>query len=78
MRCLALAGRILAHAQKGFSRWRMEGVFNPGTKAENQEGPANSPSEDPFQHSQGAIGNLHLRWLLGGLLLGIEPRSIRH
>ena len=78
MRCLALASRILAHAQKGFSRWRMEGVFNPGTKAENQEGPANSPSEDPFQHSQGAIGSLRLRWLLGSLPLGIEPRHIRH
>ena len=52
MRCLALASRILAHAQKGFSRWRMEGVFNPGTKAENQEGPANSPSDDPFQQSR--------------------------
>ena len=68
MRCLALAGRILAHAQKGFSRWRMEGVFNPGTKAENQEGPENSCSDDPLQHSHGAIGSLRLSWLLGGLL----------
>ena len=50
----------------------MEGVFNPGTKAENQEGPANSRSDDLFQHSQGAIGSLRLRWLLGSLRLGIR------
>ena len=56
----------------------MEGVFNPGTKAENQEGPVNSPSDDPFQHSQGAIGSLLLRWLLGSLPLDIEPRPIKH
>ena len=78
MGCLAPADRILAHAQKGFLRWRMGDVFNPTTKAEIQEGPANSHSNDPLQHSHGAIGSLRLSWLLGGLLLGIEPRPIRH
>ena len=73
MHCLAPASRNLAHTlKKAF----YDG--GTGTKAENQEGPANSPSDDPFQHSQGAIGSLHLRWVLGGLLLGIEPRPIRH
>ena len=66
------ADRILAHAQKGFLRWRMGDVFNPTTKAEIQEGPANSRSDDPHKHSQGAIGSLRLRWLLGGPPLGIE------
>ena len=49
MRCLALAGRILAHAQKGFLQWRMGGNFNPGTEAENQVDPANSRSDDPHK-----------------------------
>ena len=56
----------------------MGGNFNPGTKAENQEGPANSRSNDPLQHSQGAIGSLRLKWLLGSLPLGIEPHSISY
>ena len=76
MCCLAPAGRILAHALKAFLRWRMGGNFNPCTRAENQKGPANSRS-DNLQH-KGAIGSLHLRWLLGRLPLGIEPRPIRH
>ena len=56
----------------------MGGDFNPGNKAENQEGPANSRSNDPHKHSQTAIGSLRLRWLLGSLPLDIEPRPIRH
>ena len=50
-----------AHAQKGFLQWRMGGNFNPGIKAENQEGPANFRSADPLQHSHGAIGSLRLK-----------------
>ena len=45
---------------------------------QNQEGPTNSRSDDPLQYSQSALGSLHLRWLLGGLPLDIEPRPIRH
>ena len=62
--------------KKAFYNGGWEATSIP-TKAENQEGPANSRSND-LQHNQGAIGSLHLRWLLGGLLLGIEPRPIRH
>ena len=42
------------------------------TQAENQEGPENSCSDDPLQHSQVAIGNLLLRWLLGSLPLAMN------
>ena len=67
------------HTQKGCLRQRMGDNFNPGAEAENQgKGPANSPSNNPLQNSQGAISSLHLKWLLGGLPLGIEPRPIRH
>ncbi len=78
MCCFAPAGRNLARAQTGFLWWRLGGNFNPGTKAENQEGPANSRSDDPHKHSQGATGSLRLKWLLGRLPLDIEPRPIRH
>ena len=76
MCCLAPpSGKSLARTKKG---WRMGRDYNPGAEAENQEGPANSPSNDPLplQHCQGAIGCLCLRWLLGGSLFGIEPYSI--
>ena len=59
----------------------MGGNFNPGAEAENQGmGLVNSPSDNPspLQYSQEAIGNLRLRWLLGGPPLDIEPRPIRH
>ena len=46
--------------------------FNPGTEAENQEGPANFCSDDPLHYSQSTFGSLRLKWLLGGLQLGIE------
>ena len=42
------------------------------TKAKNQEGPENSRSDNPLQHSQVAIGNLLLRWLLGSLPLAMN------
>ena len=49
MCCLAPAGRrFLAYAQKGYLWWKMGGNFNPGTEAENQEGPANNHSDDPL------------------------------
>ena len=78
MDCLAPADRILTHAQKGFLRWRMGGNFNPSTEAENQVGLANSRSDDLLQHSQSLFSSLRVRWLLGGLWLGIEPRPIKH
>ena len=57
----------------------MGGNFNPGTEAENQEGPANFCSDDPLQHSQIAFGSLRLKWLeLGGIQLGIEQTPIKH
>ena len=76
MRFLAPASKIF---QKGFLRWMMDGDFNPGTEVENQgEGLANSPPDHSLQHSQSAISSLCSRWLLGGLLLGIEQRPISH
>ena len=82
MRHLAPAsGGFLAHTQKCYLGQRMGGNFNPGTEAENQgEGLANSPFDNPLPLQQGsrAIGSLCLRWLLGGLPLDIEPRSIRN
>ena len=71
MHYFAPAGRILAHAQKSFLQWRMGSDFNPHS-SKNQEGPENSRSDDPLQHSQVAIGNLRLRWLLGSLPLAMN------
>ena len=59
----------------------MGGNFNPGAEVENQgKGLANYPFDNPLplQYSQGTIGGLRSRWLMGGLPLGIEPRPIRH
>ncbi len=50
----------------------------PGIEAENPEGPANSCFSDPLQHSQSALSSLRLKWLLGGLQLGIELSPIKH
>ncbi len=78
MRRFTVAGQIFqGRAQKGCLWWRMGGNFNPGAKAEHQgKGSSNSPSNDPLslQH----VGSLHSRWLLGGLLLAIKLRPIRH
>ena len=69
MRCLAPAGRrLLARAQKGCL-----GDFNPGAEAENQEGPANSPTDNPSPPQTESKSN----WQ-NALKMAIGRSTIRH